>query len=93
MIPGETLLSGAEKTCPGCHVMPELKVQMSGAGYYIGTRCNCGPYSRESGYYKTRALAEDALKKGPQHYARQIISESVAITFGTSDNVVRRQGQ
>lgn len=70
MLAGETLLSGAPKTCSECGVMPELKVHMSNAGYYIGTRCDCGPYSRESGYYKTRELAEAAFKKGPQHWAR-----------------------
>ena len=30
-------------------------------GYYIGTSCNCGPYSRESEYFKTRAEAQAAL--------------------------------
>jgi hypothetical protein len=71
MLAGETLLSGAEKTCPNCGVMPQLQVLYSPAGYYIGTYCNCGSYSRESGYYRTREAAEAALKKGPQHYARR----------------------
>jgi hypothetical protein len=37
-------------------------VLYSNAGYYIGTRCNCGPaYTRESDYYPTRASAKAAL--------------------------------
>jgi hypothetical protein len=36
----------------------QSRVLMSGAGYYIGTECDCGPYSRESGYYRTRAAAD-----------------------------------
>ena len=70
MIAGETLLSGAPKTCSDCGIMPRLQVCRSGAGYYIGTYCDCGPYSRESGYYATRELAEQAFKKGPQFYQR-----------------------
>jgi len=64
MIPGETIASGADTTCGVCGITPKLEVLMSSAGYYIGTRCNCGPYSRESGYYKTRKLAEEALSSG-----------------------------
>lgn len=70
MIEGETLFSGGPTTCPDCSVMPELKVHRSNAGFYIGTWCNCGPYSRESGYYDTRDEAEDALKQGPNVYKR-----------------------
>lgn len=64
MILGETLASGADPTCSKCGITPELKVCKSFAGYYIGTQCNCGPYSRESGYYRTREEAEKALKQG-----------------------------
>ena len=64
MIPGETIASGAPDTCPDCQVKVKLEVLMSGAGYYIGTRCNCGPYSRESEYYKNREVASAALKTG-----------------------------
>jgi len=64
MLPGETIMSGAPETCPDCGVTPELDVHMSGAGYYIGTFCGCGPYSRESGYYPTREAAEAALESG-----------------------------
>jgi len=39
-----------------------LSVCLSGAGYYIGYWCPmCGPYSRESGYYKTRDEAQHEL--------------------------------
>ena len=60
MLPGETIESGASNTC--CNEKLVLQVLMSCAGYYIGTQCpHCGPYSRESGYYKTKAAAEKAL--------------------------------
>jgi hypothetical protein len=51
MMPGETLLSGAERVCSDCKTGPKLGVYKSPAGYYIGTYCMCGPYSRESDYY------------------------------------------
>jgi hypothetical protein len=40
------------------------EVLRSAAGYYIGTQCECGPYSRESGYYRTYEEAESALNSG-----------------------------
>ena len=64
MIEGETIASGAPSTCPDCGVDLVLKVLHSGAGHYIGTACNCGPYSRESGYYPSLAYAQEALRKG-----------------------------
>jgi hypothetical protein len=62
MLPGETILSGAPETCPDCgvFVLP-FEVLESGAGFYIGTMCNDGPYSRESGYFPTREEAETAF--------------------------------
>jgi hypothetical protein len=30
----------------------------------VGTQCECGPYSRESGYYRTYEEAESALNSG-----------------------------
>lgn len=61
MFPGETIHTGASDTCEGCNVKVKLKVMHSGAGYYIGTECDCGPYTRESDYYKTHAQAAAAL--------------------------------
>lgn len=66
---GETIATGAPSTCPECKKELKNEVLRSAAGYYIGTRCNCGPYSRESGYYPTREKAEEALKAGG--YERQ----------------------
>jgi hypothetical protein len=63
-VPGETIASGAAETCGDCGVRVVLTVCSSAAGYYVGSECNCGPYSRESGYYKTRVLAEAALGTG-----------------------------
>ncbi len=62
MLPGETIASGAASTCPECGTVLELQVLRSAAGYYIGTACACGPYSRESGYYPTREKAANALE-------------------------------
>lgn len=53
MIPGETINSGASPECEDCGLLVVLDIYMSGAGYYIGSYCDCGPYSRESAYYQT----------------------------------------
>ena len=44
--------------------MPKLDVYRGGAGFYIGTYCQCGPYSCESGYHRTRELAQAAFDSG-----------------------------
>ena len=62
MLPGETIASGANPVCEDCGPVRGPDVMMSGAGYYIGYECNCGPYSRETGYFRTRADAEKALR-------------------------------
>lgn len=64
MMPGETITTGAPRTCPDCGVTVEEQVLMSGAGYYIGTECDCGPYSRESDYYPSREVAQSHLRHG-----------------------------
>jgi hypothetical protein len=61
MLPGETIRSGADPTCDECGVTVKLQVCQSAAGYYIGTMCDCGPYSRESDYYSTHEAAQLAL--------------------------------
>ena len=61
---GETIASGASRTCEDCGVTPQLEVLLSHAGYYIGTQCACGPYTRESRYYPTSELAAAALVAG-----------------------------
>ena len=63
-LPGETIATGAPKVCPDCGVRLVLEVLRSAAGYYVGTRCHCGPYSRESGYYPNEEVAEAALNSG-----------------------------
>lgn len=60
MMNGETIGTGAPATCPDCNVKLVPKVYSSCA-FYIGTYCNCGPYSRESGYFATKAEAQAAL--------------------------------
>lgn len=61
MQPGETILSGGPSTCTRCKTKLRLEVLKSGGGFYLGTQCGCGPYSRESRYFPTRAEAEAAL--------------------------------
>lgn len=62
MLNGETILSGAPSTCRDCGVRLVLRVCRSFAGYYLGTYCDCGPYSRESDYFETLEDAEAALR-------------------------------
>lgn len=62
MLVGETILSGCASTCSDCGVRMVLQVCRSAAGHYLGTWCDCGPYSRESEYFKTREEAEKAIK-------------------------------
>lgn len=64
VMPRETILLGADKTCPDCKVTLKMNIYWSPAGYYIGTFCNCGPYSRESSYYSTEGLAKGTLQNG-----------------------------
>lgn len=59
MLPGETIVSGGNPQCEDCGINVKLDVYHSGGGYYIGSFCNCGPYSRESDYYSTYEEAED----------------------------------
>ncbi len=61
MLHGECLCSGASSTCPDCKTLVTLDVHRSAAGWYIGTYCGCGPYTRESGYYRTEDEARAAL--------------------------------
>lgn len=61
MLPGETIGNGAPKSCPDCGVRLEPEVLWTPAGYYIGTRCKCGPYSRESEYFKKSEDAHSVL--------------------------------
>jgi hypothetical protein len=65
MLPGETLATGCPVLCPNCQVeVLPLRILQSSSGYFIGTRCACGPvYTRESDYYGTWTLAETALTK------------------------------
>jgi len=63
-LPGETLASGAPRICPTCGVTVVIAVHRSQAGYYLGSYCHCGPYTRESRYYASEAEAQAALRDG-----------------------------
>jgi hypothetical protein len=61
---GETIQTGASQKCSECKTTVSPKVCRSPAGFYVGTVCKCGPYTRESGYYTTFDDAENALNQG-----------------------------
>lgn len=63
MMNGETISSGAPCKCSDCQVVLKLDVHRSAAGWYLGTWCGCGPYSRESGYYSSKEEAEADLRE------------------------------
>lgn len=73
MIDGETIASGANPDCCGLEL--KLKVLRSAAGWYLGTECpNCGPYSRETNYFKTEEIANKILsEEGVKIMKRQSI--------------------
>ena len=59
-LPGE--LRGLEGTTCECGEELKLQVCQSAAGYYLGYFCGqCGPFSRETGYYANRADAAAEL--------------------------------
>lgn len=62
-------LKGAEGTiCSECGRALTLQVCFSGAGYYLGYLCPCcGPYSRESEYFRTEKEAQAALADPGPH--------------------------
>jgi tRNA(Ile2) C34 agmatinyltransferase TiaS len=63
-LPGECV-NAIETTCYECGTRLSIDVQRSAAGYYIGFFCpECGPYSRESGYYPTFEKAKHDLDSG-----------------------------
>jgi hypothetical protein len=64
MLRGETIAAGAPDVRPTCATQLRLNVLRSAAGFYIGSQCDCGPYSRESGYFSTREQAEASLSTG-----------------------------
>ena len=47
--------------CDACGTDLEPEVLYSAAGFYVGTKCKCGPYTRESTYFATRGEAEEEL--------------------------------
>ena len=62
-------LAGLSGVTCNCGHNLNLRVLRSAAGYYLGYFCpHCGPYSRETGYYLTRQLAEaDLARETPRN--------------------------
>jgi hypothetical protein len=63
-LPGETLRLGADPVCDRCHMHAVVDVYRSGAGWFVGSRCECGPYTRESAYYPTEQACREAWAAG-----------------------------
>jgi len=51
---GETITLGADPTCGNCGEPLDFRVMQTGAGYYVGTICCQGPYSRETRYFASK---------------------------------------
>lgn len=67
-LPGECV-NATRTACYECGTELTIRVCVSAAGYYLGFFCpNCGPYSRDSGYFPTREAAQEALNSG--YYGR-----------------------
>ena len=63
-LPGECV-NDTQTICIECGAELNIQVLSSAAGYYIGFFCpQCGPYSRESGYYRNCEKADLALRRG-----------------------------
>jgi len=63
-LPGECV-NETSTICHECGTELSIDIQKSAAGYYVGFFCmTCGPYSRESGYYRSYEEAEKALNTG-----------------------------
>ena len=68
VLPGETIMAGANNGKFGTNGYSQLKVMSSAAGYYLGTEYTntdgfTQPGSRESGYFITKKQAEHALNE------------------------------
>ena len=50
--------------CSACNTELVPKVMSTMGGYYVGTSCKCGPFSRETDYFKTEEEAQEVLDNG-----------------------------
>lgn len=62
-LPLETGYTAAD-SCLDCDEHLQEGTFQSAAGWYWGTYCACGPYSRETDYYATPEEARDAYEQG-----------------------------
>lgn len=61
VLPGEITGRKLHTQC-SCGKIIDLKLCRSAAGYYLGYTCpECGPYGRETGYYKDERTIQNAL--------------------------------
>jgi hypothetical protein len=50
--------------CVICDVKLVPRIMSAYSGFYVGTSCKCGPFSRESSYYSFRSEAQAVLDNG-----------------------------
>ena len=49
--------------CSQCDKRLDLGVYHTDAGYYVGTECDCGPFSRDTPYFIRQGDAEIVLRE------------------------------
>jgi hypothetical protein len=64
MLDRETIMSGGSPYCTHCCNFAKFGIYESGAGFYVGSYCACGPFSRESCYYANETHVKIALSNG-----------------------------
>lgn len=68
-------LKGLDGTTCDCGTELLLQIHRSNGGHYLGYFCpKCGPYSRETGYYRNYVEAETALSNYVQ---RNIVPDNI----------------
>ena len=73
MLDGECV-EALETNCSECGEHLDIGVYQSNAGYYIGFWCpNCGPYSRESRYYRSEVEADVDLQLDHWTHRRDMV--------------------
>lgn len=62
MLNGETIGNGAKSICSECKKEVDFAA-LKTLFWYVGTTCDCGPYSRETYYYDSEELCRAAFMK------------------------------
>jgi hypothetical protein len=60
----KALREKVDSHCTKCDTDLVPRIMSAMSGFYVGTSCKCGPYSRESDYYAFRSEAQAVLDDG-----------------------------